>query len=175
VLPATATVLVDGVAVTLDEAVAGKEERAWFFYSESDKRDYVLEGSQDAPGFLADVDRAYLGWRESVAALAAVCEAEGPFDGVLGFSQGAVMAHTLCWLSQQTPPDYAADAAPWKSLKFAILCAGFPSRMKEQRDDVRDTMLAMAMPSLHISGEHDRNVPPQFHRELAACFDGRFA
>ena len=50
-----------------------------------------------APNCLQDVDREYLGWQASADALAAAWTERGPFDGVLGFSQGAVMAHTLCW------------------------------------------------------------------------------
>ena len=30
----------------------------------------------------------------------------------------------------------------------------------------------LALPSLHISGVHDKNVPPEFQRELRACFEG---
>ena len=162
----------------------------WFYYDADDPRNFLLNGSPAAPGFLADVDRAYLGWPASVAYLAALWDAQGPFDGVLGFSQGAVMAHTLCWLPSrmaQTLPALARGREPWAQLKFAIFVAGNPSRMDAQREDVRHACTmrtdadgtvrkeedaTLALPSLHVSGARDAVVPPAHHRALAACFDG---
>ena len=179
-LPASTTVTIDGTQVTLDElAPAGKEERVWFFYSEDDPRDCVLEGCPHRPGFLADADRRYPGWEQSVQHLAEVWEREGPFDGVLGFSQGAAMAHILCWLGERGRAEGGASdrrqpARPWSELRFAIFCAGFPSRLAEQREDAAAAAgtgaSLLALPSLHMSGRHDINVPPEHQRALHAQF-----
>ena len=36
-------------------------------------------------------EKEVLGWRESIAQIKGVIEEQGPFDGMLGFSQGASM------------------------------------------------------------------------------------
>ena len=61
--------------VQADEDRAGRDERAWFYYNRDDVRDCVLEGTHDAPGFLADTGREYVGWQRSVDALAEAWEA----------------------------------------------------------------------------------------------------
>lgn len=172
-LPVTTTVEIDGLTVALEEQSL-KEERAWFFYSKDDARDCMLEGTYMAPGFLADVDREYHGWEQSVEELAAVWQREGPFDGVLGFSQGAVMAHILCWLGDAgRQRDNKQSCEPWSALKFVIFCAGFPSKLVQMREDMhgRDRS-QLVLPSLHISGEKDKNVPKVHQHALCECFAG---
>ena len=107
--------------------------------------------------------------------------AGGGFDGVLGFSQGAVMAHSLCWLAEQ-PPEATPPWAAWVrgSLKFAIFIAGFPSRLAGQQLAEATAAAAAAavggsppllqMPSLHFSCANDPRVPSAYHRELADRF-----
>lgn len=45
------------------------------------------------------------GWEQSLAALQSYMQVQGPFDGLLGFSQGAAVAAALCALQQQATKD----------------------------------------------------------------------
>ena len=55
----------------------------------------------------------------------------GPFDGLLGFSQGAVMAHIITSLKKNCD----SQKYSWlQSLRFGIFVAGFPSRMIGKRN-----------------------------------------
>jgi hypothetical protein len=75
-----------------------------------------------------------------------------PFDGVVGFSQGASLASLLC-----------ADemAARW-DLRVAILCSGYELRPG----------LKYAVRSLHVFSPLDRMVSPQLSDKLAKAMRG---
>jgi pimeloyl-ACP methyl ester carboxylesterase len=102
-----------------------------------------------APPYLSwwnatDDGRVYRGWDESRAQLAALA-AEGPF-GVLGFSQGAMVATAIAAL---------AAHGEFPVPKFAILVAGRAPRA----DDLRARLeQPLPMPSLHVWGERDTMV-----------------
>merc|ERR550534_2859006 len=86
----------------------------------------------------------------------------GPFDGLVGFSQGTVMAHLLT-------EGYKSSNYPWlNSLKFGVFVAGFPSRMHPKLDGQMDEQIDL--PSLHISGISDERIPPCEHEKLMNCF-----
>ena len=95
----------------------------------------------------------YQGLDTSRALLLALQSAQGPFDGVLGFSQGAVLAHQL--LAEGSLP----------GCQWAVLAAGFPSRAAPQQP------LLLQLPSLHLSSAADATVAPELHAALAARFD----
>ena len=101
----------------------------------------------------------YRGCAQSLATLAARWESEGPFDGVLGFSQGAAIASVMA-------SDHGAlDRFP--GLRFAVLIGGFvprdPAVLVRPRPDVR---------SLHVMGAADDVVSPDRSRDLAAVYTG---
>lgn len=124
--------------------------------------------------------RRFVGWDESRALLAQLWEAHGPFDGVAGFSQGAVAVHQLVYEAQGwadgsiTPPPACApiaDAPP----RFAILVCGFPSALAVQdaspgARDMRPAAPLLRLPSLHFVAQGDHTVPPPLQTELAAAF-----
>ena len=97
------------------------------------------------------------GWPESQAVIDQVLKQQGPFDGVLGFSQGAAVAAVLCaqeqqqrchfqqQQQQQQPP--SAGARP--ALRFAILCSGYPSAAAGHRCLHADMGL-LQLPTLHV-------------------------
>ncbi len=95
-------------------------------------------------------DGRYVGWERTRDALLAA----GAFDGVLGFSQGAVLASLLVALVD---------------VRFAVMVGGFPSR-----DPAHSELYARseryALPSLHLIGRADTVVPPDASRWLAARF-----
>jgi acetyl esterase/lipase len=112
--------------------------------------------------------RHYKGWARTRDAIVACFEAQGPFDGILGFSQGAALAGLLVGLRST---DGRATVERPLRFDFAILVSGFPSndpelaRLYERRD-------AYDLPSLHVVGRSDGIVPIADSRALAAHFAG---
>ncbi|KAK9468388.1 serine hydrolase FSH [Lipomyces arxii] len=91
---------------------------------------------------------AYEGMEQSWAVLKDYIKAEGPFVGVVGFSQGAVVAAVLCgYISKLLDPSYA--------FKFAVLFSGFKSTLPEH-----EQYFPVKIPTLHVSGANDVIVPP---------------
>uniref|UniRef100_A0A8C8S9T7 Esterase OVCA2 n=1 Tax=Pelusios castaneus TaxID=367368 RepID=A0A8C8S9T7_9SAUR len=109
--------------------------------------------------WLAEAEGAGPGLEESLAALAAAFAELGPFDGLLGFSQGAALAGLLCALRHGGDPRFP--------FRFAVLVAGFCSRAAALGRCEREPI---ALPSLHVLGRADRIVPAALSRELAARF-----
>jgi len=115
--------------------------------------------------------------------LTAYIHQHGPFDGVVGFSQGAVMAMLLTSLceSNSTPgrtqalqrqPVPILHAAPQAPFKFAIAFSGFKASellyagLFEPR---------IATPSLHVIAELDTMVENRHSLDLATtgCVDAK--
>ena len=70
----------------------------------------------------------------------------GPFDGLLGFSQGAVMAHIITSLKKNCD----SQKYSWlQSLQFGIFVAGFPSRMDPP---LIGNKCALKIESVHTKG-----------------------
>ncbi|XP_010737822.2 esterase OVCA2 [Larimichthys crocea] len=101
-----------------------------------------------------------LGLDESVAAVRGAVKVQGPFDGILGFSQGAAFVAMLCSLQEQ-------KQEPEFSFRFAILVAGFRSACRKHQT-FYDTPLLI--PSLHVFGLEDRVIPDNMSRELLPSF-----
>ena len=101
---------------------------------------------------------AYVGLDESVARVKRCVADDGPFDGVLGFSQGATLAALLC-LSE--PGRFGC----------ALLFAGFVPRDAIVRAPFDAAAAAPnATPTFHCLGASDASVPPDVARSLASCF-----
>lgn len=108
--------------------------------------------------------------------LSAYIHHHGPFDGIVGFSQGAVMAMiltSLCeartvpgraeaLLNQPTPIAHAAPQAPFK---FAIIIAGFKASPPNYPGLFSPRVVT---PSLHIIAELDTMVENRHSFDLAA-------
>lgn len=92
-----------------------------------------FEGETSRPSTSAK----YSGLEEALRNVHQVIEREGPFDGILGFSQGATLAAMLCLLPPGPPP-----------VKFVVLIAAFPPRDLKYRDFFIDG--AVGVPSLHV-------------------------
>ncbi|XP_059648412.1 rhodanese-like domain-containing protein 6 [Cornus florida] len=99
------------------------------------------------------------GFEVSLAYLKTVFSQAGPFDGILGFSQGAAMAASVCALGRLKGE---------MDFRFAILCSGFALNLAE------DDQGSINCPSLHIFGnDHgkDRQIGSQASRDLATLFE----
>ncbi|XP_070839244.1 esterase OVCA2 [Chaetodon trifascialis] len=103
---------------------------------------------------------ASLGLAESVTAVREAVKVQGPFDGILGFSQGAAFVAMLCSLQEQ-------KLEPEFSFRFAILVAGFRSACKEHQTFYS---APLQIPSLHVFGLEDRVIPDSMSRELLTSF-----
>ncbi|XP_053864414.1 esterase OVCA2 [Malaclemys terrapin pileata] len=124
------------------------EPRGWWF---SRPREETFDALEEAA--------ACKGLDESLDAVARALAEHGPFDGLLGFSQGAALAALLCALQQRGDARFPFE--------FAILVAGFKSRAAPHSGYYREPI---AVPSLHVLGDTDRVIPPGLSRELASHF-----
>eukprot|EP00112_Aurelia_sp_Birch-Aquarium-sp1_P022582 Seg641.5 transcript_id=Seg641.5/GoldUCD/mRNA.D3Y31 product="Esterase OVCA2" protein_id=Seg641.5/GoldUCD/D3Y31 len=101
-----------------------------------------------------------LGHEESIKLIEETFKEKGPFDGILGFSQGATIVAHICALRDQ--PD-----SPFK-FRFAMLCAGFKSK-SPQHDKFYQNRISC--PSLHIFGDSDKVIAGERSEELSRLFD----
>ena len=104
------------------------------------------------------------GYQESLQLIKDKLISEGPFDGILGFSQGASFASLLCILRQ--------DPASGIDFKFAIMIAGFKSLVGPHAGLYGDPI---DCPSFHTVGAADAVIPPQSSEDLLATFVGGVA
>lgn len=101
-----------------------------------------------------------LGLDESVTVVREAVKTQGPFDGILGFSQGAAFVAMLCSLQEQ-------KLEPEFCFRFAILVAGFRSACREHQ---KFYSAPIQFPSLHVFGLEDRVIPDNMSRELLPSF-----
>ncbi|KAI0511631.1 hypothetical protein KFK09_012261 [Dendrobium nobile] len=100
------------------------------------------------------------GFELSYSYLQHVVLKNGPFDGILGFSQGAAMA--ALFLEQQQRSGQVSG------LRFAVLCSGFSTV------SCKSVGGFIKYPSLHIFGDgrgRDRQINCEVSRDLADLFD----
>ncbi len=105
----------------------------------------------------ADDQREYHGWERAFESLDEQRRAQGPFDGIIGFCQGAALAGL--WLAARAPEE----------VRFAICISGYASRDPAHAAWVRPGLVSV--PSLHIYGELDPIIAPARARALASCFE----
>eukprot|EP00250_Pteridium_aquilinum_P005490 c15574_g1_i1 orf=75-2147(+) len=109
------------------------------------------------------------GWLTSLSELERVFLEMGPFDGVLGFSQGAAVAASLCLLKESSP-----QVNSNVKFRFVILCSGFVSPACEVQDLMSRISLPLNFPSLHIFAEsmgHDRQIVNGDSMQLTSMFN----
>lgn len=100
------------------------------------------------------------GFEESYTYLKSILSSRGPFDGILGFSQGAAMAALIC--EQQQKSAAIAD------FRFTILCSGF-SLLPETIG-----LGCINLPSLHVFGSRkgkDKQIDCEASQKLSSLFD----
>ncbi|PSC70407.1 rhodanese-like domain-containing 6 isoform X1 [Micractinium conductrix] len=156
-------------------------------------QDDVPAGTAAAAAAAAWVDdtqfqRQAAGWAESEQELQRVLREQGPFDGVLGFSQGAAVAAVLAvqharqqQQQEQHPPGGIGGNGACEgsvgagALRFAIMCSGYRSPLPAHAAllDAAAAAGGAPIPTLHIygAGSADRQISGQESAALAECFD----
>ncbi|XP_042046123.1 rhodanese-like domain-containing protein 6 isoform X1 [Salvia splendens] len=100
------------------------------------------------------------GFERSIEYLKSVFSQKGPFDGILGFSQGAAMAALVGARREELKGDM--------DFRFVILCSGFSVNM------TRNPEGSINCPSLHIFGHKegkDRQIDCKASTHLASLFE----
>lgn len=100
------------------------------------------------------------GLERSIEYLKTVFSQKGPFDGILGFSQGAAMAALVGAHREELKGDI--------DFRFVILCSGFSVNMAGYAEG------SINCPSLHIFGHKegkDRQIDCQASMQLASLFE----
>ena len=101
-----------------------------------------------------------LGYEESLQlAKEKLLSDDGPFDGIMGFSQGAAFVSLLCALRGN--PAHKLD------FKFAIVVAGFRSMVSPHNRTYDDPI---DCPSFHAIGTTDAVIPTQSSEDLLQAF-----
>jgi len=133
-----------------DDAGEKAEERGWWFSAEGKISSFnALEETKICPGFEA-----------SVKAIADAESALGPFDGILGFSQGAAMVGL-----------YLAGAERSSlAFKFVIFVASFMSKSDAHRH-LYDASHKISIPSLHVYGDTDGVIPKPMSIDFLEVFE----
>ena len=102
------------------------------------------------------------GYEESVSFVLEMLERDGPFDGILGFSQGASFLSLLIHLQQTKPQLFEL-----KNFKFAIFVSGFKSSITTHQHCYS---IPLELPSFHIMGSGDQVIPPVSSEHLSQHF-----
>ena len=111
--------------------------------------------------FFQDITDIADGFDQSVETALDFIKHNGPFDGFLGFSQGASMVHLLLAMEKLNRAQL--------DVRFAIFFSGFSS-LSTVHDDLTSVRFSN-FPSLHIYGKNDQIVLPETSKKLALLFD----
>ncbi|WFD44818.1 dihydrofolate reductase [Malassezia psittaci] len=107
----------------------------------------------------------YIGWDSTAKYLKEQIALYGPFDGVLGYSQGACLAGILA-AGIEHPDLVPHSPGPFQSkpFQFAISVSGF-----HPRDSMFDRLFEQEIqtPTLLILGHEDQIIPPAVTQSLA--------
>jgi predicted esterase len=139
------------VFISAPHEIPDTDERGWWF-SEANKSYFATEVSQVDDGF-----------EEALDVVAKALENEGPFDGILSFSQGACLGAIITILQ-------AAGDKRFENLKFAILAAGYKSRT-EQHQKLYTNNNKVNIPTLHIIGDSDQVINREMSDDLLQYFE----
>ncbi|XP_012529683.2 esterase OVCA2 isoform X1 [Monomorium pharaonis] len=103
-----------------------------------------------------------VGFDDSVAMIEKVFLEQGPFNGILGFSQGAAFVFILCAMKERKMVQIEFD--------FAIMISGFKSlcapHAKYYDEEIN-------IPSLHIYGENDQVIPTVMAEQISCLFSNK--
>uniref|UniRef100_A0A0G4HI68 Serine hydrolase domain-containing protein n=1 Tax=Chromera velia CCMP2878 TaxID=1169474 RepID=A0A0G4HI68_9ALVE len=103
---------------------------------------WTIDDAQKGP-------KTYHGAEKSVDRVASILKEEGPFQGILGFSQGACLTNLIA-------AKKCSGDKRFEDISFVIPCSGFIPRDPDMAP-LFETPLQI--PSLHVAGEKDQLFP----------------
>ena len=118
---------------------------------------------ETSPGARPAISAQYVGVDAALERIRTAIQDQGPFDGILGFSQGATLA-AYCCLHPEKAGIAAGGASPFR---FAVIFSAFSPR---------DPIWSLegggdcALPTFHCFGSKDPSVPCTSSRAVAAHF-----
>ncbi|XP_076174765.1 esterase CG5412 [Ptiloglossa arizonensis] len=124
-----------------------EEGYAWWFNTQ----DHIFKAT--IPSNLS------VGFEDSLTLIERTFQESGPFDGILGFSQGAAFVIILCSMQQKKLLHIEFD--------FAIVISGFQSLCTSHVTYYNEKM---SIPTLHIYGETDQIIPTEMTEEVSELF-----
>ncbi|XP_066599528.1 esterase OVCA2 [Prorops nasuta] len=100
-----------------------------------------------------------VGFEDSIAVIEKAFQDHGPFDGIIGFSQGAAFTTILCAMQQKKLLSARFD--------FVIIISGFESLCKPHKVYYEENI---NLPCLFIYGETDKIIPTDMSKKLGDLF-----
>ncbi|CAD6208328.1 GSCOCG00003334001-RA-CDS [Cotesia congregata] len=135
-----------------EAADTGEESRGWWFNTED------LAFKAIVPSNMS------VGFEDSLKVIEKIFQEQGPFDGVLGFSQGASFVSILCAMQQKNL------GHPSIKFKFAIMVCGFKS-LCEPHAKFYDEKINL--PAFFVYGTTDRLIPIETAEALVNMFTNK--
>ncbi|CAB3235243.1 unnamed protein product [Arctia plantaginis] len=133
--------------VVIEDGGGDEDARSWWFNAEDNTFSGKCLGGP-ALGFEATLDL-----------IERVVKEHGPFDGFMGFSQGACLVGLLAAMQQKGYLPY--------TFKFAIFASGFRSGSLVHKGFYDEEI---TLPSLHVYGESDSIIPKEMSESLINLF-----
>lgn len=140
--------VVNEVGILEDSESVETDQYSWWF----NRNDITFKGDR--------VGGPAIGFGKSLKLIQETYEELGPFDGILGFSQGACFAGLILQLQHRSflKTDF----------KFGIMVAGFCSGSLPHHGYYSDSILSI--PSMHIYGSSDEIIPQKMSEKLSNYF-----
>lgn len=133
--------------LTDDEPVDKEDYRSWWFNAE----DNTFSGKC--------LGGPAIGFEETLRLIESTVNEHGPFDGFMGFSQGACLVGLLAAMQEKGYLNY--------TFKFAIMASGFCSGSLVHKGFYDEEI---SLPSLHVYGESDSIIPKEMSEALINSF-----
>lgn len=114
----------------------------------------------------------YEGLERSTEFVEDVWRTNGPFDGIVGFSQGATFTGLLAAMGKVEGRGPFAPGETGEPGAFAILISGMRARTDDavRLYDAASGEKGMDIPTLHVVGEADRAIPPAMSDRASKMF-----
>jgi len=132
-----------------------QDQRGWWFSRENDyfKADDVSDCDKGFDGSLELIQRTF--------------DLDGPFDGVMGFSQGAALLTLLCLIKARNPE----LLSPSVKFDFAIMIASFQSVSSKHAQWYEKSGAKASIPTLHVMGTEDKVIKKALSEQLLDLFE----
>eukprot|EP00658_Telonema_sp_P-2_P078674 TRINITY_DN7427_c0_g1_i7.p1 TRINITY_DN7427_c0_g1~~TRINITY_DN7427_c0_g1_i7.p1 ORF type:complete len:298 (+),score=84.31 TRINITY_DN7427_c0_g1_i7:129-896(+) len=107
----------------------------------------------------------YDGVEQTLEYIAKVVQEQGPFDGIMGFSQGGSLVHLVCAMIAQGNLDISPP-------KWAMIISSMGSRHAGHAETMEAVRAhPIQIPALILYGDADQDVPMERTQALASTFE----